>query len=646
MHHPGPPVFTAVGHDVDLAPRDPDPDATYHWRVLGAPEGSHATLGDDPVETLVPDVAGVYTVGLSAPDGDHRLIVRAFPAETAPDAVGGASGDSGVSGRSGFSGESGASGSARGSGRLGTPAGKARPRVRLDGGRADDGEDGPVSLRATARRGVDDDPDPDLEVEFYVDDRDPDPGLAVDGWDAELPLPEAPVRVHVVSVSEDAYSVSDAVRVHPDGRVERLYDPPAWSEEVTLYEIYVRGFAGEGEFSFDALEARLPYLADLGVNTVWLTPVLQNDHAPHGYNITDFFSIAEDLGTREEFEAFVAAAHDHGIRVLFDLVLNHSARAHPFFRDAYRNPDSEYYDWYEWQENGEPGTYFEWEYIANFDFDSLEVRRHLLDTVDEWASVVDGFRCDMAWAVPQSFWREVRERVKAQDPEFLLLDETIPYVADFHGSMFDMHFDTTLYFTLRQVGRGHEAAEAVVDAVEQRREVGFPGHAAFMLYLENHDEIRYLEECGRPATRAAAATVFTLPGVPMLYSGQELGMRHRRGALDWDAADDSLRGYYESLVETRNATPALGYRGGFERVDFESDPERVVAYVRTTPDGANAEHDRYVVVCNFGDEPASVSLPDEVVEPTDRITGESVASEDGLSVENVVIVPAEPSRQG
>jgi glycosidase len=638
MHHPGPPVFTAVGHDVDLSPRDPDPSATYRWTVEEAPDGSGVALGDDPVEHLVPDVSGTYTVGLDAPDGHHRLTVRAFPSGAAPGAAGGASGYSGASGRSGFSGRSGVSGSARGSGRLGDAEGESRPRVRLDGGR--DGDR--VAVRATARRGVEDEPDTDLDVEFYVDDRDPDPGLAVDGWDAELPLPDEPVRIHAVSVSEDGYSVPDAVRVHPDGTVERLYDPPGWAEEVTLYEVYVRGFAGEDDFSFDALAGRLEYLADLGVNTVWLTPVLQNDEHEHGYNITDFFSIADDLGTRGEFEAFVDAAHDHGIRVLFDLVLNHSARDHPFFQDAYGNPDSEYYDWYDWQESGEPETYFDWPYIANFEFDTLEVRRHLLDAVDEWADVVDGFRCDMAWAVPRSFWREVRDRVKATDPEFLLLDETIPYIADFHGSMFDVHFDTTLYFTLRQVGRGHEPGEAIVDAVEQRRRIGFPDHAGFMLYLENHDETRYVEECGRSATEAAAGTLFTLPGIPMLYSGQELGLRNRRGALDWDSADDSLLDHYESLLRTRESTPALGYRGGFERIDFESTSDRVLAYARTAPEGADAEHDRYVVACNFGDDPATVTFPGEAVEPTDRVSGESVGHGEGLSVENVVVVPAEP----
>jgi glycosidase len=132
----------------------------------------------------------------------------------------------------------------------------------------------------------------------------------------------------------------------------------------------------------------------------------------------------------------------------------------------------------------------------------------------------------------------------------------------------------------------------------------------------------------------------------MLYSGQELGMRERRGALDWEAADDSLREYYETLIETRDSTPALGYDGGFERIEFESDSEAVVAYARTTPGDADAEHDRYVVACNFGDDPATVSFPGESVEPTDRVSGDSVANDDGLAVESVVVVPAEAGRQG
>ncbi|ERH09309.1 MAG: glycosidase [halophilic archaeon J07HX64] len=90
------------------------------------------------------------------------------------------------------------------------------------------------------------------------------------------------------------------------------------------------------------------------MDAIWLTPILENDHAPHGYNITDFFSVASDLGSREQYEQLVEAAHDRDIRVLFDVVCNHSARTHPFFEDAVGDPDSEYRDWYEWRTQRSP----------------------------------------------------------------------------------------------------------------------------------------------------------------------------------------------------------------------------------------------------------------------------------------------------
>jgi glycosidase len=531
-----------------------------------------------------------------------------------------------------------------------------RPRVTLQARL--EGDD--VAVTADVTPHPNDDRDPDgIDVEFLVDDRDrvrmDASAVTVDHHDLRVPLAALPdrFRVHAVAVA-DAYSVADAVEVRPadlrtDGGVaaedatdtttgietRRLNDPPEWATEVTLYEIYVRGFAAddeEAETTFDALRDRLDYLEALGVDCLWLTPVLQNDHAPHGYNITDFHSIAEDLGTREDYERFVEAAHDHGMRVLFDLVLNHSARDHPYFEDAYRNPDSEYYDWYEWQDSGEPGTYFEWEYIANFDHAALEVRRYLLDAVDMWADVADGFRCDMAWAVPTTFWQEVRERVKERDPEFLLLDETIPYIADFHELCFDMHFDTTLYFTLRQVGRGEMDADAVLDAIEQRAEVGFPDHAAFMLYIENHDETRYVVDCGDGAAFAAAGALFTLPGVPMLYGGQEMGQRGRRDPLAWDHARDELHRHYERLIETREELGALGYGGTFSRVDYESNSDSCVAFRRASGD------DAYVVVLNFGDLPATVELGVDV-DPTDVVSGRSVLDGGDLGVESVAVLP-------
>jgi glycosidase len=423
----------------------------------------------------------------------------------------------------------------------------------------------------------------------------------------------------------------EAVRTH------RPYEPPTWAEDAVIYEIYVRTFAGEIKGNtFDAIADRLAYIDSLGVDCIWLTPVLEKDHAPHGYNVTDFFSIAEDLGTREDFERFIDAAHDRDIKVLFDLVCNHSARVHPYFQSAVGDTDSEYRDWYEWRSETEPETYFDWEYIANFDFDHLPVRRHLLDAVDTWAPLVDGFRCDMAWAVPDAFWREVHDRVKDVDPEFLLLDETIPYIPDFQAGLFDMHFDSTTYAALRRVGDG-APAEQLIEAVDERTEIGFPDYAGFMLYAENHDEARYLADYGRDAAEAGLGALFTLPGTPMVYAGQEFGQLGKRDDLAWEHADETLRDHVRSLAAVRHEVPALAAGAALARVDYEvraGDPDRVVAYARNPPSG-----ERVVVALNFGTEPATLGI-DAVTDATDRVSGTVRADEEGLVVESVAVFPA------
>jgi len=669
MHHPGPPRFVAVGDEVELAPRDPDPTATYEWRIASAPIGSAATVGDDPVEQFEPDAPGRYRLELSAPDGTHTLTVRAYPGHLS--ASGSAGGHYGRSGEAGTEtettpagdGESGEATSARADDGDTAAAGPGgRPRLTLSTEVTDDA----VVVRADAS-GHPDGPETtaDLDVEFLFDDRDDlsRADVTIDGPELRVPRERLPdlARVHAVSIGRHGYSVPEAVEIERDGtdvRTELPYHPPEWARDATIYEIYVRTFPGQeaalddsDRTVFDAIVDRLDYIADLGVDTLWLTPVLQHDGAPHGYNVTDFLAIAEDLGTREDYERLVAEAHDRDLKVLFDLVCNHSARDHPYYQAAVSDPDSEYHEWYEWRGPGEPETYFDWQYIANFDFTHLPVRRHLLDAVDEWAPLVDGFRCDMAWAVPNSFWREIHDSLKDRDSEFLLLDETIPYIPDFQGGLFDVHFDSTTYAALRRVGNG-EPAEAVLDAIDERTRIGFPDHAGFMLYAENHDETRYLVECGRSAAFAALGALYTLPGSPMIYAGQEFGQRGKRDDLAWAHADEDLRAHVRRLATARNATPALAADASLDRVAFEvaaGAPAPVVAFARestaaTDPDssgkGADSSGDRVVTVLNFGDRPATVSVGPATGE-TDLVTGESVATDDGLRVESVVVVPAE-----
>ena len=209
-----------------------------------------------------------------------------------------------------------------------------------------------------------------------------------------------------------------------------------------------------------------------------------------------------------------------------------------------------------------PEYYLNWERIPNLNYDSLAVRSWMLDVVDEWAPLVDGFRADVAWGVPHGFWKEVADRVPA---EFLLLNETIPHDPAFAEGEFGAHYETELYGTRRSVGDGEAPADAVLETLETVRRRGFPGSSVHLRYVKNHDEDRYLEEYGEGALRAAAAT-FTLPGAPMVYYGQERGATDYRGPMPWHDGDAALTAYHRSLSRCRAARPALR-SGGVERLD-------------------------------------------------------------------------------
>ncbi|WP_264782960.1 alpha-amylase family glycosyl hydrolase [Haladaptatus sp. T7] len=699
MHSVAPPRFTTVGQSVELAPRDPDPDvdSEYSWTVEARPNGSSAVVSDDAVVHFAPDVPGLYRLRLTAPDGERERLVRAFPdvrrtarfelplsdlpiphEELESICIMGPFNEQLV-GRDRPTYEDGAyvyetklppgehpygfllnddlTEQVRGT--LSVP-GPGRPRIRLDAER----EAGDVLVTADAKAAPDSDyADDELAVEFYIGERAPGAlasgekrvhRVESDGRTVRIPRDEIADgrRVHAVAVGE-RHSVAERVEIRGDDeagrnrnartRIHRPNDPPEWAASPTVYEIFVRSFAGETvDTSFTELERRVPYLEWLGVDCVWLTPVLGSP-TTHGYHTTNYFETADDLGTRAEFESFVAACHDAGIRVIFDLVINHSSRDHPAFQMSAAGVP-EYRDWYVWEEDGETGEtkaqrYFNWERIPNFNFDSLAVRRFLLDVVDEWAGLVDGFRCDVAWGVPHEFWKEVADRVP---DDFLLLDETIPRDPAYHEGEFTMHYDTTLYGTLRDIGTGEKPASDVFDALEDAKRVGFPDSAVHLRYVENHDESRYREECGRDALKAAAAATFTLPGAPMMYYGQERGMTEYRGTMRWDDGDEVLTTFHRSLCETRDELSVLR-DGTVERVEWESDSEAVVAFAR------EMDAERVVVALNFSERPQSVRI-DERIEAEDLVTGRRIPTarrDDGgthsgteLLVSDVVVVRA------
>ncbi|WP_050032965.1 alpha-amylase family glycosyl hydrolase [Halorubrum halophilum] len=671
------------------------PDGTHRQRVRAYPDERRSVELRVPAADLPVDDGDVDRVSLMWPHND-RLLARDRPERDGGDWV---CEVRVPPGRHGFSF---VANDDPGNGHRDevTVSGPGRPRVSMsaavvegearEGDGSGDADDPSVRITADAAAPPDLDDSGDtgrnggespVTVDFLVDDRDASPetvarieSLAA-GDTLSVPVSELPadlsdgVRIHAVPHA-DRYGAAETVRIERDGSgtagsdergsvtIADPHAPPEWADSPAIYEVFVRSFAGDTlPTTFREIERRVPYVESLGVDALWLTPVLASP-TDHGYHVTDYHDTAADLGSREAFESLVAACHEAGIRVIFDLVINHTSRDHPAFQmhaagvdeyaDHYRRTDGAFdvtdTDWAELADGDMPEYYFNWRRIPNLNFDSPAVRAWLLDVVDEWSAVVDGFRADVAWGVPHGFWKEVADRVP---DDFLLLDETLPHDPFYGEGEFDVHYDTSLYRALRKIGAGDAPADAIADAFARAEWLGFDDPSRQMRYVENHDEERYLAEYGREALQAAAATVFTLPGAPMIYAGQERGNETYRGPIRWHDGDNALTDFHRDLAALRKREPLL--RDG--AVDFagraadvsvvDGDPERVTAYERTPAtdgsEGDGAVADPLLVVVNFADTPAIVTVPPEF--ETDLFAGEAGRSVDErVAVESVVVL--------
>ncbi|MDT5261424.1 MAG: maltose alpha-D-glucosyltransferase / alpha-amylase [Acidobacteriota bacterium] len=413
----------------------------------------------------------------------------------------------------------------------------------------------------------------------------------------------------------------------------KLRDDPLWFKDAVFYEIYVRGFYdsnGDGVGDFRGLTEKLDYLEWLGVDCLWLLPMYASPLRDGGYDIADYYSILPEYGTLEDFRLFIDAAHARGIRVITDLVVNHTSDQHPWFKEASRSPDSPKRDWYVWSDT--PERYKEariiftdteksnWTWCENakgfywhrffshqpdLNYDNPDVQQAMLDVVDYWLDFgIDGFRAD---AVPYLFEREgtncenlpethaflkrLRAHVEKRYPSALLLAEANQWPEDVveyfgEGDEFQMgyHFPIMprLFMALRQEDR-----RPIVEILE--RTPGIPSNCQWGMFLRNHDELTLemvtdeerdylyneyakdrrmrlnvgirrrlapLLDNNRRRIELLHALLFSLPGSPFLYYGDEIGMGENIYLGDRDGVRTPMQ-----WSPDRNA--------GFSKADFE-----------------------------------------------------------------------------
>jgi maltose alpha-D-glucosyltransferase / alpha-amylase len=376
---------------------------------------------------------------------------------------------------------------------------------------------------------------------------------------------------------------------------------PLWFKHAVFYEIHVRGFFdgnGDGMGDLLGLTAKLDYLEWLGIDCIWLLPMYPSPLRDGGYDIADFYDIHPDYGSVEDFRALVDAAHQRQIRVIADLVMNHTSSDHPWFQEARSSRDSPKRDWYVWSDTDdrypdarvifvdtEPSNWT-WDPVAgqyywhrffshqpDLNYENPEVRDEMLRVLRFWLDLgIDGFRLD---AVPYLYEREgtncenlsqthtylrrIRAEVDEAYPDRVLLAEANQWpedVVEYFGRGDECHMAfqfpvmPRMFMSLRR-----EDATPMYEILERTPPV--PDTCQWGLFLRNHDELTlemvtdderdymYAEyardprmklnlgirrrlapllDNGRDEVELMHAILFSLPGSPVLYYGDEIGM--------------------------------------------------------------------------------------------------------------------------
>ncbi len=462
-------------------------------------------------------------------------------------------------------------------------------------------------------------------------------GLPAHGATIELP-PSAPDGEYYVTlrVTDADHRTADATAMlrSEGGRLHAL-DPAnahaAWIDRAVVYGVVPQLFGTHG---LGDVTAQLDRLSALGITALWLSPITDSPPGDFGYAVTDYFHTRPGLGGAAQLRELVEAAHARGMRVIMDFVPNHLSDHAFYFVDtvAYARA-SPYYDFFVRNEAGDAEHYFDWSNLENLNYANPEVQNLVIAAFAYWVREfdVDGFRVDAAWGPRQrapDFWPRWRAELKRIKPDLLLLAEASvrdPYYGQ-HG--FEAAYDWT-----DKLGEWawHSAFDDPADVARRLRAAiaSSSSQTLAFRFIENNDTgARFVARYGEPRTRVAAAMLLTLPGIPSLYTGQEVGATYepykRTTPIAWDDRRD-LKNWYRRLISLRQANAAL--RSTDIRLVDVAPEQNVLAYLRHS---ASPQQD-VLVVLNFGDSPSRVVLGGDTAQMighrglVDLLTGRDIA---------------------
>jgi glycosidase len=373
-----------------------------------------------------------------------------------------------------------------------------------------------------------------------------------------------------------------------------------WVRDAIIYEVFPRNFSPEG--SFNAITAQLDRLRDLGVTIIWLMPIHPiGEEKKKGtigspYAVRDFYAVNPDYGTKEDFRRLVAETHRRGMKLIIDIVANHTSW------DSVMIKTPEYYT------RDPAGNILPigdcCPDVADLNYDNPKLREYMIDVLRYWVREfdVDGFRCDIAYMVPADFWEQARKEVERVKPDIIMLAES--QEPEHLLKAFDLNYDWPLFHTITEVVNGLKTAAAFRAVWESERD-RMPRGGLRLRFSDNHDELRATARLGQRAALASSAMLFTLDGVPLLYNGMEVGdttessdpVLFEKVPIRWQVNKRSaeIKRFYKQIIALRRAHAAL--RQGETEWVRNSDDTRIVTYER------RAGGERFIVAVNFSSRP-------------------------------------------
>lgn len=408
---------------------------------------------------------------------------------------------------------------------------------------------------------------------------------------------------------------------------------PDWSQNAVIYEVNVRQYTPEGTFA--AFAKHMPRLKEMGIDILWFMPIYpiseKNRKGTLGsyYSISDYKAVNPEFGSLEDFKAVVDQAHNLGMKVILDWVANHTGwdgpwiENHPewFTQDSLGNIVSPVKDWSD---------------VADLNYDVPEMRLAMIDALKYWVAEanIDGYRCDMAGMVPVDFWEAARLELDKMKPVFMLAeDEAEP--ALLHKA-FNANYGWELHHIMNKIAKS-EAGVADVKTYFDKVDSLYPAGSFTMHFTSNHDENSWqgteYERMG-DAVKTMAALSFVIPGMPLIYSGQEAGLKKRleffeKDEIDWTNLE--MQDFYAKLIQLKKENISLwnGISGGdLTFIEAQNSPN-LLAFSRIKDDS------KVVVFFNMSAQPLSTSIDHKILKGryTDAFTGQAIQYKQKTNIE-------------